>query len=255
MAKDDLKAKFEAKQGVPGRDNATYAAMIYAMDENVGRLMAAIDSLGLDSNTILIFTSDNGGIRATSYQNPLRAGKGSYYEGGIRVPFFVRWPGHYRARREEVPVLHMDIFPTVAELLGAKVPRLDGKSILPLLEGEQFNSRDLFWHFPIYLEAYRPVLDQSRDVLFRTRPGSVIRSGDWKLHYYFEDEGYELYDLAADPGERQDLSRQNPQKTQELKSKLDAWWKAAEAPIPSQPNPAYDALEERRLADQAVKRP
>ncbi|MBN7810300.1 sulfatase [Algoriphagus sp. H41] len=254
MAKEELKAKFDRKPGEPGRDNATYAAMIYSMDENVGRLMAAIDSLGLDENTILIFTSDNGGVRATSHQDPLRAGKGSYYEGGIRVPLFVRWPGRFQADRVGSPVLQMDFFPTIRQLLKAETElEVDGISILGLLDGEEPEPRELFWHFPIYLEAYDPREDQSRDPLFRTRPGSVIRSGDWKLHHYFEEDEYELYHLAEDLGERSNLLDSHPEKAQELIKKLDAWRRSTRAPVPTELNPSYDPAEVQRLSKRSME--
>ncbi|GAA0879318.1 sulfatase [Algoriphagus jejuensis] len=241
MAKEELKAKFESKAGEEGRNDPTYAAMIYSMDENVGKLMEAVSSLGLDENTILVFTSDNGGIRATSHQDPLRAGKGSYYEGGIRVPLFVRWPGKFKPRQDDTPVTQMDFFPTFAELLGVKkqIP-LDGASIMDLLQGKKLAKRDLFWHFPIYLEAYDPAEDESRDPLFRTRPGSVIRSGEWKLHQYFEDGGLELYNLQNDLSERNNLAGSMPEKAAELLKKLEVWREKNGAPVPYESNPHYD---------------
>lgn len=243
MGKKELVEKFKKKTGSNGQDRPDYAAMIASVDENVGRLLHVIDSLGIRENTILFFTSDNGGIRDISYQDPLRAGKGSYYEGGIRVPLIIRWPGSVQpGSTSDEPVTNMDFYPTIQAMIDASPAKtfLDGDDITPVLHGKSFHERSLFWHFPIYLQAYNEKEDDGRDPLFRTRPGSVMRKGQWKLHEYFEDGAVELYDLAHDPGERHNLARENPAKADELLAELRAWRQRTHAPVPQEPNPYYD---------------
>ncbi|WP_225444206.1 sulfatase [Echinicola arenosa] len=249
MGKPALVEKYQSKEGLGGQDNAVYAAMVASMDENVGRLLKAVADLGLEENTIILFTSDNGGIRKTSNQYPLRAGKGSYYEGGIRVPMVIKYPNKIKAgQKVDQPVMQMDFFPTLQSIIGAEKtnPNLDGQDLSPLLfDGKSLAERDLFWHFPIYLEAYSPKDDQAKDPLFRTRPGSVIRSGKWKLHEYFEDGGLELYNLEEDLTEQHNVAEQFPEVTTALFTKLQEWRKATGAPLPTERNPAYDALFEK----------
>ncbi|CAN5885182.1 sulfatase [soil metagenome] len=255
MGKKELVEKFEKKQGSQGQDRPDYAAMIASMDENVGRLLAELEKAGLKENTMVIFTSDNGGIRDISYQDPLRAGKGSYYEGGIRVPLVIRWPGRVQAgSRSDVPVTNMDFYPTLQAVVQAKqrVSFLDGQDITPLLQGEAMGERPLYWHFPVYLQAYNPKEDGSRDPLFRTRPGSVVRKGNWKLHEYFEDGAIELYNLETDPGETTNLVKQNAAKAEEMLSLLRQWRNSVNAPVPKEPNPLYDAAFERDLTRKEI---
>ncbi|WP_209330782.1 sulfatase [Lunatimonas salinarum] len=245
MGKAEWIKKFESKPGSDGQDRADYAAMVASVDENVGRLLVVLDELKLTKNTLLIFTSDNGGIRDISYQNPLRAGKGSYYEGGIRVPLVIRWPGRIQAgSTSDVPVTQLDFFPTIGSIIkgGASLSSdaLDGLDLTPLFDQQELAERALFWHFPIYLEAYNPKEDGGRDPLFRTRPGSVVRMGKWKLHHYFENNDYELYDLEQDPGEAHNLVAIQPEMRDQLISLLNAWRKEVNAPVPGQPNPLYD---------------
>lgn len=243
MGKEALIKKFEQKAGVDGQDNPTYAAMINAMDYNVGRLLDALEQLDLVENTLVIFTSDNGGIRSISEQNPLRAGKGSYYEGGIRVPLVIRWPGKIgEGVKNENQVSQLDLFPTLQEIVQPqkKAGQLDGQSLRVLFHKDTTIARDLFFHFPVYLEAYNKKEDDGRDPLFRTRPGSVVLSGDWKLHEYFEDNGLELYHLASDPGERNNLLKDQPEKVEILYDKLKAWRQKTKAPVPTELNPLYD---------------
>ncbi|UZD23106.1 sulfatase [Algoriphagus halophytocola] len=252
IGKPELVAKYERIAGNPRHHHPVYAAMIESMDENVGRLLHEVSALNLDEETIVIFTSDNGGVRATSRQDPLRAGKGSYYEGGIRVPLLIRWTGSIESKTSEAPVSQLDLFPTLHTLIRSERKLdLDGNDFSPLLSGENWQQKDLFWHFPIYLEAYQPLEDQARDLLFRTRPGSVIRSGDWKLHEYFEDGGIELYHLNDDPSESQNLAAKYPEKAQELLQKLNAWQKATSAPIPAEINPDFDPDFEREAIKKA----
>lgn len=257
MGKENLVKKFEDKEGSGGQDRPDYAAMVAAVDENVGRLLAEVERSGLKENTLVIFTSDNGGIRDISYQDPLRAGKGSYYEGGIRVPLVVSWPGKIAAgSRCDVPVTNLDFYPTIQTVVNAKQRSglLDGRDISPLLYGKKFPERALFWHFPFYLQAYNPAEDGGRDPLFRTRPGSVVRQGNWKLHEYFEDGGLELYNLDKDVGEKNNLAEKNPRKVKELHRLLVAWRERNSAPVPRTPNPEYDPEFEKKLMLKAEKR-
>lgn len=241
QGRPDLKKKYKNNKQV----HADYAAMIECLDENVGRLMGALDELGLRDNTIVLFSSDNGGIRKLSKQDPWRAGKGSYYEGGIRVPITVRWPGVVEAGSTcSVPVTGLDFYPTFLDAIEASPSTgkvLDGKSILPLLTGKGSFPKDrtLYWHFPVYLQNYAGEEDQSRDAKFRTRPGTVLRKGKWKLHEYFEDGALLLYDLENDPGETHNLASEKPKRLQALKEDMYAWRKRTGSPVPSKRNPKY----------------
>jgi arylsulfatase A-like enzyme len=230
-------------EDVPGI-NPKYAAMIEAMDIYIGELMSALDEMGLAENTLILFSSDNGGINNLSDQAPFRAGKGSYYEGGVRVPTFVRWPARVKAGTKcDVPVSGIDFFPTFLQAAGAEKPEgkvLDGVSLMPLLtQSGDIGERALFWHFPIYLQRYS-MNDEGRDPFFRTRPGSTMRFGKWKLHEYFEDGGIELYDLESDVGEKNNLAAAMPEKARELHAMLIQWRKELNAPVPTEPNPNYD---------------
>lgn len=244
QGKEDLVEKYQQKPPLDGQGrNPHYAAMVETMDASVGRILRQLEDYELD-NTILIFTSDNGGISFQSRQHPLRAGKGSYYEGGIRVPLLIRWKSKIKEAWEtDTPVTNLDFFPTLLDLLGIHPPVdkvLDGQSLAGLLlEKQPLAERPLIWHFPIYLQAYRVDGDESRDGLFRTRPGSVIRLGDWKLHQYFEDDGLELYHLGKDLGEQDNLADEQPEKVEELLAILNDWRSEMQAPVPSEPNPEY----------------
>jgi arylsulfatase A-like enzyme len=209
--------------------------------------MKKLADLGLAENTLVVFTSDNGGTQQSS-QEPLRGNKGGYYEGGIREPFIVRWPGMVKAGTKcDVPVINVDLFPTFLSAAGAVLPAgkiLDGESLLPLL----------FWHFPGYLD--NPVIrGREADVRagFRSRPVSVIHRGDWKLHLFLEEwqldggrrnlaenHAVELYNLKDDIGERNDLANQNTAIRDELLNELLVWQKSINAPLPARPNPGYD---------------
>jgi arylsulfatase A-like enzyme len=245
QGKQGLIEKYKNKGPSNGQSHAVYAAMIESLDKNIGRIMNAIEELGLYENTIIIFTSDNGGIRAISTQQPLRAGKGSYYEGGIRVPMIIRWPGNIaEGSWSDEPVMNIDLYPTILEILNVSTSNLDGQSLLPVLKGnEALEERPIFWHFPIYLQAYDRELDDGRDPLFRTRPGSVIRMGKWKLHQYFEDGGLELYDLEKDIGERRNLVAENPKIASQLLDSLNNWRARTRAPVPVEKNPNFVSIE------------
>jgi arylsulfatase A-like enzyme len=240
QAKPELIEKFKPKPGVGGHNNPTYAAMIASVDESVGRVMKTLDDLKLADNTVLIFTSDNGGVGGyvregikqggdTTDNTPLRSGKGSLYEGGIRVPFIVRWPGVTKPGSAcDVPTIHVDIFPTMLELTGAPKPRqvLDGESLVKLWRNPTAKlQRDaIYQHFPGYLGAGADS--------WRTTPVSIVHSGDWKLMEYLEDGRLELYNLKDDIGESKNLASAMPDKAKELRARLVAWRKEVNAPMP-----------------------
>ncbi len=230
----DLLAKFEAKEKKGGpRENAHYAAMVASMDESVGRVVRALEDLGLDRRTVVVFTSDNGGLSvkegphtpATS-NVPLRAGKGHLYEGGIRVPWIVSWPGTVKPGVSRAPVVSPDLFATFLELAGAEKGSVDGVSLLPLLKGGEADpARALFWHYPHYSNQ-------------GGRPGGVVRRGDWKLIEHYEDGRKEIFNLGDDPGETADLAAANPDVVRDLHAKLVEWRSAVGAKMPT-PNPDW----------------
>lgn len=246
QGKDKLVKKYENKTPADGQgNNADYAAMTENLDTNVGKLLDAVKNARL-KDPFIVFSSDNGGIASLSRQWPLRAGKGSYYEGGIRVPLLI---SHSSVKKgvSDTPILLFDLFPTLCEWANIAIPKshvVDGVSLKRSWANpadDFYANRPLFFHFPFYLQAYKVGQDDGRDDLFRTRPGSVIRLGDWKLHHYFEDDGLELYDLKNDPGERINLANAKPEVAAELYEKLDNWRKETVAAIPSELNPAYDS--------------
>ncbi|MBN1342892.1 MAG: sulfatase [Phycisphaerae bacterium] len=248
QAKKDLIARFKPKPAAGGHGNPTYAAMIASVDESVGRVLGVLDELKLSSNTLVIFSSDNGGVGGYEREGihggsitdnaPLKGGKGMLYEGGIRVPYVFLWPGRIaRGAVCEEPINSVDLYPTLLELAGAEPPRsypLDGTSYASLLThgGKGGKGRGpLFWHFPGYLG--------SGGNTWRTTPVGVIRSGDWKLMEFFEDGRLELYDLREDIGEKKDLAAAQPQRVKELHARLLAWRKDLRAPMPT-PNRKID---------------
>jgi len=240
---EKLLPKYEKKTSSNGQHNAAYATMIENLDQNIGRLLDKLKSANSWDNTLVIFSSDNGGHFAFTRQYPLRAGKGSYYEGGIRIPLLFYWENKIDAGNSSELVSQLDLFPTILSLasLDNRWP-IDGQDLSGLiLEGTPIPPRNLYWHFPIYLQAYNAADNETRDSLFRTRPGSVIRSGDWKLHYYFEDQGYELYNLRADISESNNLASIEVGRLDDLKQKLALWYEQVNAPIPTQPNPEYSS--------------
>jgi arylsulfatase A-like enzyme len=201
--------------------------------------MASLDTLNLSRKTIVIFTSDNGGVYQKSKQTPLRAGKGSYYEGGIREPLIIRWPIKVSPGKCDIPVSQLDFFPTFLEITNTKLPGriLDGVSLLPLLNNRKIADRALYWHFPIYLQGGN---EDCQDPIFRTRPGSAIRDGDWKLIHYFENNDIELYNLKYDLSEKNNLANSYATKAEEMLAKLDAWRVRVKAPVPSKLNPDFN---------------
>ncbi|MEN3940047.1 sulfatase [Prosthecobacter sp. SYSU 5D2] len=248
-AKEELIEKFKAKPGVGGHNNPVYAAMIASVDESVGRVMAELEKQGLAENTVLIFTSDNGGVGGyvregikkkgdTTDNTPLRSGKGSLYEGGTRVPFIVRWPGVIPPGAQNgTPAIHVDMYPTFLDLAGAPAPEnytLDGESLVPLFKDAQAGlKRDaIYQHFPGYLGA-----DPGT---WRTTPVGLIQKGPWKLMEFFEDGRLELYNLDQDIGETKNLASEMPEKAQQMRTQMVAWRKEVGAKMPT-PNTPTDA--------------
>lgn len=241
---DSLLPKYKNKPEWKGQKNVDYATMIDNLDRNIGLLIFKLKEKKIFKNSFIIFTSDNGGLYGITKQKPLRAGKGSYYEGGIREPFFMVWNDKIKAKtKSDIPITNLDIFPTILSVAGINNHNLilDGTNLLPVLQNKiQVLDRPLFWHFPIYLQAYYKNDNENRDSLFRTRPGSVVRYGDWKLHYYFENNETELYNLSTDIGERNNLAKKNPKKVAEMTNYLKNWWTKTDAPIPTSKNPKYE---------------
>jgi len=236
-----LLPKYENKAEWNGQKNARYATMVENLDTQIGRLLDLLDSIGKIENTFIIFISDNGGVYNTTKQWPLRAGKGSYYEGGIREPMVAFWKGKIESgTTSEVPVTNIDFFPTILEVAGISIPPgkvLDGQSLLPVMTGKgTIEKRSLFWHFPVYLEGGNR---ETQDPVFRTRPGSAIRSGDWKLIQYYENNNLELFNLADDIGEKNNIAEINASKTEELLEILNEWRIETNAPVPTEQNPEY----------------
>ena len=257
-AKEEITRKYEKKQPDGCHQHAAYAAMVESVDHSVGRINQTLEDLGISENTVLIFFSDNGGHGTYTCQRPLRGGKGMYYEGGIRVPMFAYWPGHIEAgTTTDEPVISTDFYPTFLELAGTEPPSgypLDGKSLVSLFDGNASLKREaLYWHFPAYLQSYEGLQSDSRDTIFRTRPVSVIRKGDWKLLMFHEEwvldggremleenQAIELYNLKHDIGEANNLAIAEPEKREELLDQLLRWQKKIKAPIPTQANDAYE---------------
>lgn len=233
--------------------NAVYAAMVEHVDNSVGRILDKLDQLGLSENTLVVYFSDNGGLvsrfdeipllaksKQAIYQGdtllyvassnaPLRAEKGTVYEGGIREPFIARWPGKIEpGKQSDAIVSSVDFYPTFAELAGVPLPKsqaFDGESLLQIMAGGKADpERAIFWHYPVY---------------HHDSPASVIRKGDWKLIHYLHDDSRRLYNLAEDIGETTDLADIDPKKADELFGLLDGWRSEVGAEMPV-PNPDFD---------------
>lgn len=251
QARDELIKKYEAKAAASKNDgpefgnegksklrleqrNATYAGMIEEMDDAVGMVLDKLDELGLAKNTIVLFTSDNGGLSTAegwSTSNlPLRGGKGWMYEGGIRVVSIIRWPGVVKAGSEcATPIMAADYFPTFVTAARAKVDsalKIDGVDIGPLLRGDKTAERTLYWDYPHYGNQ-------------GGAPGSAVREGKWKLIEWREGGALELYDLDADPSEKHNLAQDQPEVAKRLREKLASWRKEVGAKEPGT-NPNFD---------------
>jgi len=240
-APQELVEKYEKKpKPKSGVNNPIYAAMVEHLDTHIGRILEKLDELGLADNTIVIFFSDNGGLyrpyggyrgdtSPVSTNAPLRGEKGTLYEGGIRDPLIVRWPGVVKPGTKcGVPVSSVDFYPTFLDIVGAKGDPnhvLDGRSVLPLLRRTGTLERDgIYWHYPHY---------------HHSTPAGAMRDGRWKLIEFYDDGRLELYDLKQDIGEKNNLAAKMPQKAAELQRKFAAWRKSVGAKMPT-PNPDYD---------------
>lgn len=228
-AKAAMVAKYEAKRRPEMRhQNAAYAAMVESFDESVGRVVDHLRTRGFDRDTIVIVTSDNGGYinefrgKAVTNNSPLRSGKGSLYEGGLRVPLIVKWPGVTQPGAESAePVVSADLFATLCEAAGLATKAADGASLQPLLAREraQLDRNELYFHYPHYYPTTTPV--------------SAVRTRDWKLLEYYEDGRLELYNLRDDPGEQRNAAAAEPERTQAMKARLEAWRREVGARLPT----------------------
>ncbi|QEL13704.1 sulfatase [Limnoglobus roseus] len=237
-----LAAKPELVEKYKATFNPTYAAMIEEMDASVGRVLAKLDALKLTEKTLVVFTSDNGGLHVPelkddppTHSTPYRAGKGFLYEGGIRVPLIVRWPGVVKPGSVcNDAAISTDWTPTLLTVCGVTPDGpLDGVSLLPQLKGEKAAERTLFWHVPHYTNQ-------------GSRPGGAVRRGDRKLIVNYEDGSNELYNVTADPGETNNQAALRKQQTQELRTLFDTWLKSLDAQT-NLPNPNFDAALHKTL--------
>jgi arylsulfatase A len=236
QAKEELVAKYPPERTFRGQqNNPVYAAMIESLDDGIGRILAKLDELKLTENTIVVFTSDNGGLATLEGANtpatsnaPLREGKGFLYEGGIRVPLLVRWPAGIKSgQTNDTVACSVDLLPTLAELCGVKLAHdVDGTSLATVLRGTGPVEREaIYWHYPHYANQ-------------GGRPGGAIRTGDWKLIEFYETGRRELFNLNSDPRESRNLAAQEPARVQQLAAMLDGWRKSVGAQMMT-PNPAY----------------
>ncbi|MEP4079440.1 sulfatase [Haloferula sp.] len=231
--------------------NPTYAAMVEAVDTSVGQVRKALQENGLFENTLFIFTSDNGGHAGATWCEPLKGAKGAFYEGGLRVPTCMTWPGTIEPGSTcNTPITGVDLMPSFTEMAGAELPTnqpVDGKSWIPLLSGKNDGhaDRSIFWHYPLYLTggSYDKIIPVhgTDEGYWRATPCSVIRKGDWKLMKFFESDSVELYNLKEDVSESTDLAKKHPEKTEALLKELKQWQKETEAVIPSTPNPDFQS--------------
>ncbi len=231
QGKEQMVAKYQAKADPNApQKNPIYAAVLQSVDEGVGRIMRRLEELRIADRTIIFFMSDNGGLSWVTSNAPLREGKGTMYEGGLREPMIVRWPGVIRPGSTcDIPVISTDFLPTILDAAGLRpdpaVP-LDGLSLMPLLrQTGSLQQRSLYWHYP----HYHPC---------GATPSGAIRQGDLKLIESYENGRLELYNLKEDLGETQDLSKKMPEKAAELQKNLADWRKAVDAQMPT-PNPQY----------------
>ncbi len=249
-AKEKWIEHFKAKPPADGHKNPTYAAMIASLDESVGRVMAKLDDLKLSDKTMVIFLADNGGVGGYAAagveaseitdNRPLRSGKGSLYEGGIRVPFIAKYPPMIKPGTTcDTPGIHVDLLPTLVDLAGGQLPKqpLDGVSLVPLFKDAKGSiGRDaLYYHFPGYL--------QGKAGSWRTTPVGVIRQGNFKLMEFHEDGRLELYNLKDDPSEKTNLADKMPEKTRDLRDRLAAWRKDLKAEMPTLKSAKKNAAE------------
>ncbi len=244
QAKKEITQKYVNKMPDRGQDNPKYAAMIETTDVAMGRIIERLKALNIDDNTMIIFFSDNGGHGGTTSCRPLKGSKGSLYEGGIKEPMAIRWPGMIKAKSMcETPVIGTDFYPTLLELAGGDTEnyKLDGKSLTPLLfKKGKFKREAIYWHFPAYLQSYKGYKYPQELVKgWRSVPSSAIRMGDWKLIEDLEDNTHELYNLKKDLGEHNNLANNKKKIARKLLKRLQNWRKATNAPMPLGINSEY----------------
>jgi arylsulfatase A len=239
--KKDVIEKYKKKDQSGAQHNAVYAALVESVDDSVGRIVAKLDELKLSGKTLLIFTSDNGGLLPVTSNLGLRAGKGSAYEGGVRVPFIARCPGMIKPSTTcDTPIISQDLHPTIMEVSGMGPAPGDGVSLLPLFKQTGPISRDaLYWHYPHYHPG-------------GAKPYGAIRAGDFRLVEFYETGAIELYNLKDDVAEKNDLSQKMPEKAAQLKQKLEAWRKQVGAQMPTL-NQNYDAAKDANTGGKKTK--
>ncbi len=250
----DRVARYENVAPAGGQNMPEYAAMVSAVDDSVGRIVAKLEALGLDDDTLIVFTSDNGGQITVTDNTPLRGQKGDLHEGGVRVPTFVRWPGRIEpGTTNATPVTIVDWLPTLLDAAGAQPGAdltLDGESLVPMLTKRAPLKRDaIYFHMPGYNGNGRT------NALVWQPPAGAIRMDRWKLIENFEDGSLELYDLQTDLGEKHNLADAQPRRAQQLLAKLKAWQKDTDAPIPTQANPKYNPASRDWLKNEGQRQP
>lgn len=229
------------------QDNPIYGGLVESMDDAVGYVLNTLDRLGLDKNTIIIFTSDNGGVASgdnfSTSNLPLRGGKGYQWEGGIREPYFIKAPSVNHGASSNYPVTGADFYPTVLDLANLDLlpkQHIDGVSLKPIIEGNILPERPLFWHYPHYGNQ-------------GGEPSSIIREGHWKLIHYWEDNRNELYNLKEDPSEQNNIAAQNTETTEKLHNSLMLWLDSVNAKKPLK-DPIYnEALAEKNRQNREFK--
>ena len=248
IAKGIAETGFKMERVLPvstTQENPIYGGLVETMDDAVGVVLEKLKALHLDKNTIIVFTSDNGGLVSSVYgasatsNFPLRGGKGYQWEGGIREPYLIKVPYlKNNPKKVNYPVSGIDFYPTLLDLAGIQTKqsqKTDGISLLPLLKGESINNRPLFWHYPHYGNQ-------------GGEPTSIIRKGDWKLIHYWEDDHDELYNLLNDPSEKNDVSKNEVNISLELRSELDAFLLETKAVFPN-PNPNYNIVKAKEFQE------
>jgi arylsulfatase A-like enzyme len=252
QAKPGAAATYEKIPPVGLQANPVYAAMVESVDQSVGRILAKLEDLGLTDHTLVIFASDNGGIgsyreegaRHITENVPLHGGKGQLYEGGLRVPMIMRWPGVVPAGTvTDVLAAHVDLYPSLLEIAHAPTPTqpLDGTSLVPILRNPTAPAapRTIYSHFPGYLEGYgKP--------LWRTTPAGMIIDGDWKLLEFYEDSRFELYNLHDDLSENQNLATSQPDRVRALHQKFTTWRDGIGGTVPPRKTAAQLAADRAR---------
>jgi arylsulfatase A len=232
QAKPEVVAKYEQVPEAERQGDPVYAAMVESVDDSVARVLSTLKELGIEDNTVVIFASDNGGFWKATNHAPLRGHKGTYWEGGIRVPLIIKWPGYaIPGRVVNVPVTSSDLYPTILAAAGQPLrpnQHLDGLNLAPLLrDADTLQRRSLFWHFPHYNNHPETV------------PQGAMRKGSWKLIETFDPAGLQLYNLADDLGETRNLAASQTKLVEELRRELDAWRREVGAEM-MKPNPDYD---------------